>query len=628
VLNLPEQHATDDAVRVDAALAWLNRHPGWLLILDNVDSAEAMTQVERLMGTLRGGAVLVTTRRATSDSPLRRVEVDVLSQEEAAVYLLEHTDRYRQRTSDDAAEARRLAADLGGLPLALEQASAYVAAHRLTFARYRQLWRNDWERLAASSDATSTYPRSVLAATRLSIDQLSPDARILLEGMAFLAPDPIPESLLEVQSGWASLDVGAALLELDACKLVRRNAEMPQFSIHPLLQAATRYFMPEGKSRSRLADALDLMDAAFSGDPQDVRAWPHLEPLAPHAHALVRHADAAGLTNPTAHLMNRLARMYHTKALYAEAEALFRRTLAIYEKEGRDPDVAANANDLATLLRETNRPVEAEALIRRALEIDRRSDSPANLAADLSNLAQLLRATGRASEAEPLYREAVMIAEKVFGPDHPSVAPHLNNLASLLRDANRSSEAEPLIRRALVIAEKSRGPDHPDIATYLNNLAGLLHNAARSAEGKPLVERALAIVERNLGPDHPAVAISLNNLAALLQDIGRHADAGPLIRRAHEIDEKAFGPSHPEVAMDLNNLASWLEAGNRHAEAEPLYRRALAILARFSRETGHQHPEFARVRAGYAQLLTRMGYSDAAISAMLERLLENPRPPD
>ena len=39
---------------------------------------------------------------------------------------------------------------------------------------------------------------------------------------------------------------------------------------------------------------------------------------------------------------------------------------------------------------------------------------------------------GKYEEAEPLYRRSLAIDEKVYGPDHPSVATDLNNWALLL----------------------------------------------------------------------------------------------------------------------------------------------------------------------------------------------------
>src|SRR5205085_380647 len=105
----------------------------------------------------------------------------------------------------------------------------------------------------------------------------------------------------------------------------------------------------------------------------------------------------------------------------------------------------------------------AEPLLRRALAIDEASYGPEhpNIAIRLNNLAKLLRATNRLCEAEPLHRRALAIDEKSYGPEHPDVAIDLNNLACLLKNTNRLAEAEPLYRRAFVIFVRSLGPEHP-----------------------------------------------------------------------------------------------------------------------------------------------------------------------
>jgi tetratricopeptide (TPR) repeat protein len=79
------------------------------------------------------------------------------------------------------------------------------------------------------------------------------------------------------------------------------------------------------------------------------------------------------------------------------------------------------------------------------------------VATGLNNLAGLLRATNRLGEAEPLFRRALAIDKASYGPDHPNVATDLNNLTSLLGATNRLGEAEPLYRRALAIVESSTG---------------------------------------------------------------------------------------------------------------------------------------------------------------------------
>ena len=80
--------------------------------------------------------------------------------------------------------------------------------------------------------------------------------------------------------------------------------------------------------------------------------------------------------------------------------------------------------------------------MRRALEIDEASfgDHHPTVAIRLNNLATLLKHTNRMGEAEPLMRRALEIDEASFGDHHPTVAIDLNNLAQLLKATNRIGE--------------------------------------------------------------------------------------------------------------------------------------------------------------------------------------------
>ena len=283
----------------------------------------------------------------------------------------------------------------------------------------------------------------------------------MLRLLSWLAPDPIPESLLEAAGGPFAERVGNdaasgesaapipdardALAELADYSLVKRSDEEPTFAVHRLVQDVTRRTLPESEKLGCLEQALRWVNAGFVGDPQDVRTWPVLEPLAAHARAIAAFADEREFATPTTRLLGNVGLLLETKAQFAEAEPLMRRALEIDEKSfGNDhPDVARDLNNLAQLLQETNRLAEAEPLMRRVLAIFKQSLGPEhpNVATTLNNLAQLLQATNRLAEAEPLMRRALAIDEKSYGNDHPNVAIDLYILTGLLQDTNRLAEA-------------------------------------------------------------------------------------------------------------------------------------------------------------------------------------------
>jgi tetratricopeptide (TPR) repeat protein len=661
ILDLPEKDAREDAAKIAAALGWLAAHPGWLMIVDNVDDPTAVAAVDKLLARLSGGKVIVTGRAGNFPASLRKLELGVLDRPASIAFLLERTDDDRARSPDDAKLAQELAGELGGLALGLEQAGAYIATERVGFARYLTLWRDKRATVLGWFDKTlMSYDHDTgLAATwATSVDRLTPDARRLLERLAFLAPEPVPASLLDVAAPGdpEGFDARAARANLFAYSLVSRaaveagKAAQDGFAVHRLVQDFARRSMSEARRGQALREALGWVDAAFVGNPQDVRSWPVLDPLASHARAIAQYADETGVTEPTAKLFNDLGMLLKEKVRYADAESFFRRGLAIGEANygPNHPNVAIGLNNLADLLQDLGRFGEAEPLVRRALAIHEACHGPDDpaVATDLNNLARLLQKTNRLSEAEshcrralaideaargpyhpivanrlntlasllhysdrhiqaePLYRRALEIDEASYGPNHPNVARDLNNLATLLHDTRRHTEAEPLFRRALAIDEANYGPSHPLVATRLNNLASLLHYTGRRAEAEPLFRRALAIDEASYGPDHSDLANTLNNFAGLLYSMNRLSEAEPLFRRALAIDEASYGPDHPKVAIDLNNLAGVLEHTSRRAEAEPQYRRALAIC---EAHLGPEHQTTVTMRKNLAALEASRG---------------------
>jgi tetratricopeptide (TPR) repeat protein len=620
-LNLPEKQAKDEEEQYQAVLRWLrdgvpvprpdagNKVP-WLLVFDNADTEEAARALEDLLPVLTRGHVLITSRLRRWSAAVRLRDLGLLSPADAKDFLLDRTAGRRVETPDDAALAGKLAELLGRLPLALEQAAAYIGHQCCTFARYVEEWDAERERVLEWYDEQEMmkYPASVAVTWQRTFDRLKPFAKAMLRLAAFLAPDPIPLAMFEEGSGIVSdavkLLVGKkaaahgaspmldAIGSLAAYCLITRQEKT--FTVHRMVQEVIRTQVPPKERRAWIEKTLHVVNGYAPEESDDVRTWPVLDVLRPHAEVVAGLADDAGIVEPTTRLMSVLGTFLHYKGLYKEAERWKRRALEIDEASfGPDhPEVATDLNNLAQLLKATNRLSEAEPMMRRALEIGEASfgsDHP-EVATDLNNLAGLLKDTNRLSEAEPLYRRALEIDEASFGPHHPNVARDLNNLALLLKATNRLSEAEPMMRRVLEIGEASFGPDHPTVAIRLNNLAGLLQATNRLSEAEPMAHRALEIDEASFGPDHPNVARDLNNLALLLQATNRLPEAEPLYRRALEIDEASFGPDHPNVARDLNNLALLLQDTNRLSEAEPLYRRALEI---DEASFGPDHPNVA-----------------------------------
>ena len=620
---LPEREEPEQERQVEAVLGWLREHGRWLLVLDNLDQP-ALPAMRHWLPPALPGHLIVTSRSPHGSA---RLGLEPLPVEVAVGFLLERTGR------DDAAAGRAIAEAVGGLPLALEQAAAYLIENEWrSLADYAQLLRTRMAELLREGKPED-YPLPVASTWDLSfrrLEQEQPAAADLLRLCAFLAPDDIPITVLRAAARELpgrlrevledEIESDRAVGALRGYSLLERQED--GLRVHRLVQWAVRGSLEAEPWDEWLAAALRLQAAAFPGQVEDPGQWPLCARLLPHAQAVIGLAGARAVEpGATSWLLDRLASYLQARGEYALARPLFGRALAIYEKllGPNHPETATSLNNLATLLQDQGELVAARLLFERALAIREQALEPdhPDTAASLNNLAGLLHDQGELAAARPLFERGLAIYEKLLGPDHPETATSLNNLARLLRDQGELATARPLFERALAIRERALGPNHRHTALSLNNLANLLRDQGELAAARALMERGLAMRERALGPDHPDTANSLNSLAFLLRDHGELPAARPLFERALAIRERALGPDHLATATSLNNLASLLRDQGDLPAARPLFERALAI---WERALGPDHPVTATGLNNLALLLRDQGEL-AAARPLVERAL-------
>ena len=129
LLALPEQDTQDQVVVTIAIQRWLREHTEWLLVFDNADDLE---MVQEILPTGYQGHVLLTTRARAMGRIAHRLEIEEMDQEIGVLFLLRRAgliepDAPLEKTSEkERALAEELVQELGGLPLALDQAGAYI----------------------------------------------------------------------------------------------------------------------------------------------------------------------------------------------------------------------------------------------------------------------------------------------------------------------------------------------------------------------------------------------------------------------------------------------------------------------------------------------------------------------
>jgi tetratricopeptide (TPR) repeat protein len=611
-LGLPFLEKADD--QVAAVRTWLADNPGWLLILDNADAPEV---VKPFLPNPLTGAVLLTSR-ATNFATLtiaQTVALGVMPTDETLDFLRRRTGR-STLTEPEADAAAALAAELGYLPLALEQAAAFVKKNRIPFAKYLELYRT--RRLAIlkkSEPEAGNYRLTVETTWGLNFEQVeaaSPAAADILRVSAFCAPEPIPFAVVEKGAAEISDALAKALAQaaivnevlspLTDYSLITMDGDREEFLVHRLVQAVTREWLGETQ-RNWAERAVKAVNQAFP-NPGDFNQWEFCERLAGHGTHLEQVIGKFGFEFAEAgRLLNQTGYYLRQRGWYAEAEPLYTRSLAIREKAlgGEHLDTATSLNSLAVLYSEQGKYAEAEPLYKRSLAIREKAlgrEHP-EIAGSLNNLASLYKAHGEYGKAEPLYKRSLAIREKTLGREHRETAIGLNSLALLYNAQGKYDAAEPMHKRALAIQEKVLGREHPDTALSLNSLAELYGAQGKYDAAEPLLKRALAIRETRLGEEHPDTATSLNNLGELYRKQGKDAEAETLLERALAIFEKALGEEHHLTATSLNNVALLYFAHGKYGKAFPLLERALAI---FEKTLGGEHPNTRTVARNLAVL--------------------------
>jgi len=623
-LDLPEKEVADQEVIIQAVKQWLEQHPKWLLVFDN---AKDRADVRKYIPRGETGHVLITSRNANWRATATPLDVHVLERSESVDFLLKRTG-YTDREA-----AGALADALGDLPLALEQAGAYMEAKGRNISDYLNMFTVHKNKLLNRAAPSTDYPDTVATTWDIAFNevmQLSSSGADLLNLCAFLAPDDIPVELLdsgvEYLPGSLAAVAGDPLAFDDAVDPLRRYSLVEitagTISVHRLVQAVTRDRLDGDELKKWAEAAVRIVDEAFPFKINDVGTWPVSTRLLPHALAAAEHAEALDVaSDSTVRLLNQTGLYLKGRAQFAEAKEMHERTLAIDEAVyGPDhPDVAICVNNLGDVLKALGDMEGAKKKFERALAIGEAAYGPDHptVAIYVNNLGDVLQDLGNLEAAKKMFERALAIDEAAYGPDHPTVAIYVNNLGIVLKALGDLEGAKKMYERALAIGEATYGPDHPTVAIRVNNL-GIVLKALGDLEGaKKMYERALAIDEAAYGPDHPTVAIDVNNLGLVLKALGDLEGAKKMYERALAIGEAAYGPDHPQVAIYVNNLGSVLKALGDLEGAKKMYERALAI---GEAAYGPDHPTVAIRVSNLGGVLKALGDLEGA-KKMYERAL-------
>jgi hypothetical protein len=297
-LRLPPADAVQKAAAALDALRQGRPHPRWLIILDNADSPD------QLDGLLPQGIghVLITTRNQLWTKNTPALELGVFDRDESILLLQNRVPGLSE------SEADRVAEKLGDLPLAIEQAAAWLTLTAMPVDQYLDLLDTPQMIRILSENQPPNYPRSAVATWLLSLRRLrehSPAAAGLLEICSFLASEEIPVSLFtgdrftQLITRYDStlrdpILQSLVIREIGRYALAKVDARNNSVKIHRLVQATIRDQIDPAHRDEVRRNAQDLLVAASPHNPDKSENWLRYAELLPH----LTPAGMVDATNP------------------------------------------------------------------------------------------------------------------------------------------------------------------------------------------------------------------------------------------------------------------------------------------------------------------------------------------
>lgn len=348
LLSLSQKNVQDQHASVAAVKRWLSQQTRWLLVLDNVDDPALIGDF--LPETI-SGHLLLTTRTQSTGQLAQRIRLEKLSLDESMLLLLRRakfllTSVALDDVSDtDRLKARDIATVMDGLPLALDQAAAYIEETGCGLDGYIERYRqHTLTLLCRRGGLRPDHPESLVTTWLLSFEKLAradPATVELLHLCAFFDPDAIAEKMLVAGARQLTFhldrlvsdpfEMDEAIGTLTTFSLVYRDPDQGMLTLHRLVQVVLRAQMDAQKRVLWAERAIQVVEHAFSAACYSTRQ--HCRLCLPHALVCVEFIEQFHITLPAAlSLLNKTGSYLRENAQHSEAERVLSLAVTLGEE--------------------------------------------------------------------------------------------------------------------------------------------------------------------------------------------------------------------------------------------------------------------------------------------------------
>ena len=618
----------------------------WLLVLDNADDVSVLQDQSKsdngpsvasvprrlidFLPRVQHGAVLTTTRDracALSLAGHRGTPLEV-----QAMSLNESVRLVRNVLSTALEEeASELVEELGNVPLAVSQATAYIKAVPLvSIPQYLAIFRRSTEDQAALLNKDQGdlrrdkgVPNAVITSWELSFKQMRekfPESADLLSLMSYVDRQGIPQFLL--QGDVDDVSFYEKIAPLLSFSLVRAEVGGDTFEMHRLVHRAMRHWLgSESCDQLWKERAIERVAHEFPMLENQEHYWPVCESLMSHADEVILHTASSKESE-----LNRADILVRTAWYLVERKgngrlAEQRSTQALeIQRQYFDDDAVTILHTLDTLAYayyELSQYERAKNLLETILKRSRELWGPEDrqTLTEMHNLATLYESLGQFQKAEDLLKHVIGVRQGLLDPEDSQLLASMNELAQVLLDQGKYKEAEKLTTKLLEITSRCHGVEHIDTLDAMQSLSIAYVQQNKFKQAEDVIAQAIPSVTKTFGPSHRRTLDARRNLASVYYNQKQQDEAEEICKSCLDTAQEVYGPQH-HTTLDIMSLLALIYRGQRR------FIDALKLstdLVKLSREVlGAGHPDTLIFVHNLALCYYDMGDKEHAIQLMTE----------
>lgn len=599
----------DDLIYINIVKSWMETNDNWLFIFDNVESYE---DIYEFLPKIFKGDILISSRYNINGS-FNPQKIDLFTPLDSVLFLKKRTE------IEDDTDIEKLAYQLGYLPLALEQAAAYIISSGESFSDYLKLFKDYGVKLFGDSSNKEEYKYTVNTTWKISMDKIKNyKVHSILFIIAYFDADEIPlfliydnrkilEEILDINIS-DKIEYNNLIEQLSTYSLIKVKSK--KIYIHRLFQEVLRKNLSEYKIDKyikccvRIVDNILKFDFGVSKDRHlFIEYLSHVTSVVNCAEKILKSDE---YINYIASINYRLGFGLESVSYYLPAKKCFLKSLYCYRKlYGYYNIYTANSYEgIALIYKVLGNFDWAKRIFFKALEIRLKvSDSLLETATTYNNIARVLHDQGEFDEALRYYHLVLKMRKDILGMNHKDIASVYNNIALVYRNLGNLSMAIECHKKDLNILTKLNELNSVDAISTYNNFAKSYDMLKRYDDALDYYNKALKIAISILGENHPHTAIIYDNLGVIYKNMNKLENADSYFNKAIDIRLNIFGANHYFTAQSYNNYGELLCMQKKYNEAKKYFLDARRIFNRFY---GQKHPYTIRVNNNLSNLEKNM----------------------